>query len=169
VVTAELERDIPANSLILIDTTLLAAYLDATEATHGVARLVMSRLVATGRNRAIVSMVTVMELLVRPLRQSPPGTFAVLDFLRNHPNLAVPNLDLQMAQEAARLRAENRLRPPDALVVGTGIACQVSHLVTNDRAWEAKLASVSPRLKVVVIDRYVHPTVAPRGPAGTGR
>jgi predicted nucleic acid-binding protein len=152
---ARLERDLPAGDRILLDTTLLAAFLDATEATHPVARHVLTDLVRPGRNPAIVSMISVMEILVRPLRRSPPGHYTVLDFLRDHPNLDAVPLDLQMAQDAAWLRAEHRFRPPDALVLATATACQVGHVVTNDHDWSAKLARLSGRLAVVVLDDYL--------------
>jgi predicted nucleic acid-binding protein len=94
-------------------------------------------------------MVTVMEILVRPLRRSPPGHQTVLAFLRSHPNLETVSVDLQVAQEAATLRATHKLAPPDALIIGTGIETQVSHLVTNDRTWTSKLAVIADRIAVV--------------------
>ena len=60
-----------------------------------------------------------------------------------------------MAQEAASLRASHRLRPPDALVVGTAIACQVSRLVTNDHAWATKLEPIHARIGVVLMSRFL--------------
>ena len=134
---------------MLLDTTVLAAYLDATEATHPVARHVVNELVATGRNPAVVSMVTVMEILVRPMRATPPGHHTVLAFLRTHPNLTCVPVDLQVAQEAAHLRADKKLAPPDALIVATGLAAQVRHLITNDHDWSGKLATSSSRITVV--------------------
>ena len=134
---------------MLLDTTVLAAYLDATDATHPVARHVVNELVATGRNPAVVSMVTVMEILVRPMRATPPGHHTVLAFLRTHPNLTCVPIDLQVAQEAAHLRADKKLAPPDALIVGTGLAAQVRHLITNDHDWSGKLATMSSRITVV--------------------
>lgn len=136
---------------LLLDTTTVAAYLDDSEAAHPVARYVMEDLVASGRNPAVVSMITVMELLVRPLRASPPGHHTLLAFLRNHPNLTAMPVDLQVAQDAAFLRAGSRLSPPDSLVVGTGLAAQVGHLVTNDRKWSTKLASMTDRVRVVTL------------------
>jgi hypothetical protein len=44
------------------------------------------------------------------------------------------------------LRAAQRFSPPDALIVATGLATQVGHLVTNDRAWARKLASLGARI-----------------------
>jgi hypothetical protein len=42
-------------------------------------------------------MVTVMEILVRPMRATPPGHHAVLEFLRTHPNLTGVPVDLAVA------------------------------------------------------------------------
>ena len=150
-----LQRALPAGDRVLVDTTFLAAYLDASEATHEIARHVMHEFVRTGRNPAVVSMVTVMEILVRPLRQSPPGHHTVLAFLRHTPNLEVVALDLQMAQEAASLRATHRLKPPDALVIGTGLATQVGHLLTNDGEWNKKLEAIRERITVITIGRFL--------------
>jgi predicted nucleic acid-binding protein len=154
---ARLEHDLPAGGRILVDTTLLAAYFDSSEASHPVARHVMTEFVRSGRNPAIVSMMTVMEILVRPLRRSPPGHQTVLDFLQHHPNLDALPLDLQMAQDGAWLRAAYNFRPPDALVIATGIAAQVGHLVTNDHDWANRLIRVRDRIEVVTIDQYLDP------------
>jgi predicted nucleic acid-binding protein len=152
---AALEQVLPASDRVLLDTTFLAAYLDSGEATHAIARHVMDEFVVPGRNPAVVSMITVMEILVRPLRQTPPGHHTVLAFLRHTPNLDAVPLDLQMAQEAAALRASYRLKPPDALVIGSGLATQVGHLVTNDGDWAKKLAPIRGRIGVITISGFL--------------
>ena len=144
-----LEVEIPAGDRLLLDTTVLAAYLDATDATHQVAVYLLEHCVAPGRNAAVVSMITVMVMLIRPMRASPPGHHTVLAFLSTHPNLECVPVDLQIAQEAAHLRADKRFSPPDALIVGTGLATQVRHLVTNDYDWSTKLSSMATRISVV--------------------
>ena len=146
---ASLLRTIHEGDRLLLDTTVLGAYFDATDVTHPVARYVLDELVAKGRNPAIVSMITVMEILVRPLRASPPRHHTVLAFLRTHANLECIPVDLQVAQDAAHLRAAERFTPPDALIVGTGLACQVGHVVTNDQNWTGKLARMGKRIGVV--------------------
>lgn len=150
-----IEQIIHTGDRLLLDTTVLAAYLDPTESTHPVARHVVDDLVKTGRNPAVVSMVTVMELLVRPLRASPPGHHTVLAFLRHHANLEAIPFDLQMAQEAAALRATHRLSSPDAFIVATGIASQVAHVVTNDTAWAKKLSVIRDRIGVITINKFL--------------
>ena len=152
---ASIAQALPAGDRILLDTTALAAYFDTSEAAHSVARHILEEFVASGRNMAVVSMVTAMEILVRPLRATPPGHHTVLAFLDHHPNLEAVSLDLQMAQDAAFLRAAYRFSPPDALIIGTGLACQVAHLVTNDLDWERKLAAVEGRISVCTLSRHL--------------
>jgi predicted nucleic acid-binding protein len=150
-----LERALPEGDRVLLDTTALAAYLDATEATHDLARHVIDSLVGPGRNPAVVSMITVMEILVRPLRATPHGHHPVLAFLRGQPNLTAMPVDLQVAQDAAFLRASARFSPPDALIIGTGFAAQVGHLVTNDGAWARKLAGLEARIRVCTLSDHL--------------
>lgn len=152
---AALLQVIESGDRLLLDTTVLAAYFDANDSTHPVAAYILKELVATGRNPAVVSMVTVMEVLVRPMRATPPGHHTVLGFLRAFPNLVCVPVDLQVAQDAAHMRADRRLAPPDALIVGTGLAAQVRHLVTNDRDWSPKLATMSTRISVVRTSSYL--------------
>lgn len=146
---SSLLRAIADGDRLLLDTTVLAAFFDANDSTHPVAASILKGLVATGRNPGVVSMVTVMEILVRPMRAVPAGHHTVLGFLRAHPNLTCVPVDLQVAQDAASLRAGHRFAPPDALIVGTGLATQVRHLVTNDNDWSTKLGSMSARISVV--------------------
>ena len=134
---------------ILLDTSVLIAYLDGDEASHPVARYVVDDLVASGRNPGVVSMVSVMEILIRPMRMTAEGHHTVLGFLRSQPYLDLVPIDIQVAQDAAHLRAMQRFSAPDALVVGTGLATQVRHLVTNDLAWQSKLADMTARISVV--------------------
>ena len=152
---ASLEQALPEGDRLLLDTTTLAAYLDATEATHDLARHVLDVLVASGRNPAILSMITVMEILVRPLRATPPGHHTVMAFIRTQPNLTAMPVDLQVAQDAASLRAIQRFSPPDALIVGTAFAAQVGHLVTNDRDWGRKLAGSDARIRVCTLSGHL--------------
>jgi predicted nucleic acid-binding protein len=144
-----LQRAIADGDRVLLDTSVLAAYFDRAEASHPVAQYVVDELVGSGRNTAIVSMVTVMEILIRPMRATPQAHHTVLGFLRSQPYLDLVPVNEQVAQDAANLRAMRRFSAPDALVVGTGLATQVHHLVTNDLAWQAKLKDMASRITVV--------------------
>jgi predicted nucleic acid-binding protein len=146
-----LAEALPDGDRILLDSSVLAAYFDQFEATSALALELIDGFVRPGRNPAVVSTVSVMETLVRPLRTMPAGYSAVLAFCREFPNLTPMPVDLDVAHEAAMLRAGFRLSPPDALIAATGFVAGVSHLVTNDRAWRARLEPLRERAGVIVL------------------
>lgn len=146
---ASLEQALVSGERLLVDTTTLVAYLDGGEAITPLAAHVIEELIQPGRNVAVVSMITVAEVLVRPLRIGVTEPYQnVLDFLTRFPNLRPTPVDLATAQEAASLRAMFRLSMADALIIATGIVAQVHHLVTNDADWVRKLQPISGRIRV---------------------
>jgi predicted nucleic acid-binding protein len=138
----------------LIDSSVLIAYFEPADATHDVAAVLIDEFVHTGRNAALVSPVTAMEVLVKPLRVAPKAAAHVHDFLTHWPNLALLAIDLHVAQEAASLRATHNFKTADALVIATGIVGQVGHLVTNDKSWQTKLAPMKGRIATVELHAY---------------
>lgn len=147
----------PKGGRILLDTSTLISYLGEPDAVTPLATIVIDEWVRSGRNAAVVSMVTAMELLVGPLAIGPgEDHLHVRDFLERFPNLKARPVDLPVAQEAASLRAEHKFRTPDALVIATGLATQVAHLVTNDEAWKKRLSSISSRVNVCYLKDH-HP------------
>lgn len=151
-----LEQTIPAGERLLIDASPLIAYFEESEHVSGVAAHVIEQFVAEGRNSAIVSAVSVMEVLVRPLRAGPGERYHhVLDFLTRFPNLRIGVIDGAVAQEAAAVRATFGFPVPDALVIATGIVNQVGHLITNDGSWQRKLQPIARRIKVCYLADFV--------------
>lgn len=148
---------LPAGDRILLDSSILAAYFDGGERTSALATELVDEHVRSGRNPAVVSMVSVMETLIRPLRRLPSGHATVLSFFREMPNLAAAPVDLDVAAEAATLRVAFGLAAPDALIVATGFVAGVGHLVTNDRAWHARLEPLRDRASVLVLANLVEP------------
>jgi len=150
-----LDQAIPPGDRVLLDSTVLLAYFNGNEPISPLSIQILDDFVRRGRNEAVVSMVTVMEILIRPLRQST-GTYRhVIDFLRNFPHLRPVDIDLVVAQEAASLRAIYNFAPPDALIIGSGIVTQVGHLVTNDSAWRTRLRPISARIRVCCLSDYL--------------
>jgi len=147
-----LAEALPAGERILVDSSTLIAYLQGGEPVSPLATLLVDDLVRSGRNPAVVSMVTVMELLVRPHRRSEWHYLHTLDFLTHHPNLRAQPIDLPVAQEAAGIRATYGLPAPDALVVATGIVAQVAFLITNDERWRKRLRPLAGRVGVLYLE-----------------
>lgn len=154
---ASLEAELPAGDRLLLDSATLIAYLDGRDAVSSLATHVIDTLVQSGRNSALIAMVSVMEVLVRPLRTSHTHYQHTLDFLQNFANLRPVVIDLPVAQEAASLRAQHNFRAPDALIIASGLVHQVGHLVTNDHQWAAKLQPIRARLRVCLLDDHLQP------------
>jgi predicted nucleic acid-binding protein len=150
-----LEGELPPGDRVLLDSSAVIAYIDGSEPVGPLAVALIDEWVRVGRNPAVVSMVSVMELLVRPRRRSTREYLHVMDFLTHHPNLTSQQIDLPVAQEAASLRAAFNLATPDALVVATGIVAQVSRLVTNDVRWRKRLELIGSRIRVLCLSDYV--------------
>jgi predicted nucleic acid-binding protein len=152
---AALEQDILAANRILLDSSALIAYLNGGEPTSPVITHIIDDFLRRGRNTAIVSMVTVMEVIVQPLRVSAPTGRHALNFLTRTPNMSPQPIDLHVAHRAARLRASYNFKTPDALVIATGLVHQVGVLVTNDRRWNVLQQSPGMQVKVCSLDRYL--------------
>jgi PIN domain nuclease of toxin-antitoxin system len=114
---------------------MLITHLNGGEATSPIATRIINDFVRSGRNYGLVSMVTVMEVLVRPLQVGAGQGQHSLTFLTRTPHLQPVEIDIHVAHQAAMLRAFFKLKPADALTIGTGLVHQVGHLVANDRKW----------------------------------
>ena len=146
-----IELEIAPGERILLDTTVLVSYLNGNEPASPIATLILDEFVLSGRNEAVVSMVTILEVLVRPLRQDVEVSRQVLDFLQNFPNVRNFEVNFAVAQEAAQLRARYNIATPDALIVATGLTAGVTKLITNDISWPSKLRSLSERIDVCLL------------------
>lgn len=109
---SSLESAIPKGAQILLDTSVVLAYLNGRETISPAATLVIDEFVSSGRNRAILSAVTAGETLVRPMNAGQAAVNLVESFLLHFPNLAVTAVDYSVAREAARLRASTGLKTP---------------------------------------------------------
>jgi predicted nucleic acid-binding protein len=131
---------------MLVDTSVVIAYLTGTEQTSNLATELFDRFVATGRNPAFLSMITVEEILVRPFRAGPAAVARAEGFLRHFADIGLIAVDYEVAREAARIRATAGLPTPDAIVLASALVGGVDVLVTNDRVWKARAASIAPGL-----------------------
>ena len=135
---------------IVIDASLVVAYLDGNDVFGAVAAMLFDDLVGPGEYPATVSAVTVTECLVRPFRAGPEAATLVSTFLAHFPNLRVRAVDFEVAAEAARIRAAAGLRTPDALVLATAVVDGVGTVVTADGGW-GLAAGQLPDVRLVIL------------------
>lgn len=102
--------------------------------------------------QAVTSVVTLMELTVRPWQLGREDAAREYEWLIAHfPNLLLAGVTRETAHWAARLRAMHRLRPADALQAATALHYRADALVTNDRDMER----LSGALDVVILDDLI--------------
>ncbi len=99
----------------------------------------------------ITSTVTLLEVLVQPLRSHKTTLIdEYRDILLQMPNLTSFDVNPAIAEEASRLRANYRLRTPDAIQIATALHGGASFFLTND----ARLPQIQP-LKLLILDELI--------------
>jgi predicted nucleic acid-binding protein len=129
---------------VLVDTSVVLAYLTGEEAVERAATQLFDDFFASGRDRGVISTVTVGEVLVRPFTIGPAPVATIDGFFQQFADLEVVSVDYAIAREAARVRATTGLRMPDAIILATSRIARCDVLCTND----AGLAGAADRLGV---------------------
>jgi predicted nucleic acid-binding protein len=107
--------------------------------------------VGAGRIKAVTSTVTLLEVLVQPFRRAA-GDLArqYRDIILSSDGLSCVDLSSEIAENAARLRAQYNLRTPDAIQLATAIRSGASSFLTNDKF----LPSISS-IRLLILDNLV--------------
>lgn len=111
--------------------------------------------IEAGAIKASTSTLTLLEVLVQPYRLKRDDL--VLKFyslLTTYPNLTWVPMTTAVADCAAKIRAEYRLKTPDAIQAASAIATGATGFVCNDKIFE-KVAS----FESLVIDNYLRPGI----------
>ncbi len=104
-----------------------------------------------GRNKGVTSVITLLEILVKPKREGREEVARdYRELLTTYPNLTIMEVDLELAELAADLRARYRIRTPDALQLGCALRAGAGGFITND----GRLKQVT-ELEVVLLDELL--------------
>jgi predicted nucleic acid-binding protein len=102
-------------------------------------------LVEAGEVQLICSVVTLLEVLVAPIKRGDEARGQQYqDILLTSPNVNTVEVTVEIAQVAAEIRAENRLKTADAIQLATAIHKHADCFLTNDRDF-GSTASMSIR------------------------
>lgn len=105
----------------------------------------------TGSHQGVASVIALAEVLVKPLREgndAAAGDYRQL--LTSFPSLRLFDVDWNIAEAAARLRAAHGLPLPDAIQAATALATGATGLISNDPAFR-----LVPGLDVLILDDMV--------------
>ena len=136
---------------LLIDTSAVIAYLKGDEPASAASAVVLDQLVASGRNPAMISAITVAELLVHPLRAGPQAVATLRTFLLGFPGLSIRSCDFLVAAEAARIRAATGVTTPDALIAATATLTSSAWLITCDRDLRDQMTAFAWSTRVMLL------------------
>lgn len=121
------------SSQVILDTNALIYFLQGTAPYFDLVQALFDEIEA-GRLRCGVSVISELELLVKPIKDSK---FDALDeislFLYGFPNLQVFPVSRETAAEAARIRAVTGLGVADSIIAATAVVEGFDCIVGNDR------------------------------------
>ncbi|KYH42752.1 MAG: hypothetical protein AYL33_001000 [Candidatus Bathyarchaeota archaeon B63] len=94
---------------------------------------ILFEMIETGKMRGVTSTITLMEVLVKPKRDGNEEAANEYKFiLQTFPNLEIKQVDAEVAERAAEIRARYGVRPPDALQVAASLTNNADAFITND-------------------------------------
>lgn len=130
-----------------LDTAPLIYFIEENPAYLEVVRPFFEA-VDHGDFQVVTSVVTLLEVLVQPLRTGEAELAQQYrEILTSATGLTTVELSRDIAEGAAHLRAVHHLRTPDAIQVATAIRAGASFLLTNDTRLPAL-----PGLTLLVLD-----------------
>jgi predicted nucleic acid-binding protein len=144
----QLSKRLGTFSKVGLDTSVLIYHFEKHPIYSPLTQELLSG-IEKGVRKGITSSITLMEIIVKPLslgRNDIARKYEAL--LMNFPNLEIADLDRDIIRQAARLRAEYRLRPPDALQVSACLLSGAKVFITNDR----QISRLREKLDIIVLE-----------------
>jgi predicted nucleic acid-binding protein len=133
------------SSVVIYHLEGMAPYADLTETLFAA--------VLEGSLKAILSTISITELLVRPFAKDQLDRIMAFErFLFSLPNTDLVPPGYAISKEAARLRAKYRIRTPDAILLATSLIEKADAFLTND----ARLATIKDEdLDILLLDDFI--------------
>ena len=145
------KQQLAKHAIIGLDTSVFIYHLEAHPRYQPLTQELLES-VQAGRQKAVTSVITVMELTVRPWQLRRSTVAREYEALLVHfPNLVLADVTRVVARRAAQLRARYNVRPADALQAATALLDQATAFVTNDR----RLARLAPKMDVLILESFV--------------
>ena len=154
--SADLDAALAGATRVLLDSSTLIAFHSPQEYVHPLARHLLGRIENDSDPlTGYYSAVSAMELLVRPIKAGHHALAYMHTFLSSFPNLTILPVDLQVATQAATLRAIAGLKPPDALIVASALLANCEAIIFNDEAWGTRLSPHFTRYRWIYLKKYM--------------
>ena len=127
-----MRRLIGAHERIALDTSVWIYHLEAHSEYLPLTTKILNA-VTKGKCEAIVSELSLLEIVVRPLQLGLEDVADEYETLLVHfPHVQLVPVSRQILFKAAELRAHYGIRTPDTIILATGIMCGATRVITND-------------------------------------
>lgn len=128
----KLKQALQGHRVIALDTNCFIYYLEAGNWAEELKDMLFAPL-EQGKFRAVTSVLTMAEILVRPKSQGREDVCQeYLLLLSAYPNLDIVPVTLDIAVRCAGIRSEHRVRTPDAIQLATALEKGATLFLTND-------------------------------------
>ena len=123
--------------IVAFDTASLIYYIEENQSYLPLVEELFE-LIDTGAARGLTSVLTLLEVLVKPMREGADDVAnQYREILTNSANIDVHPIGAAVSETAAKLRSKYTwLRTPDAIKVATAIEHGANTTVTNDDRWK---------------------------------
>lgn len=129
---SSLARFLKKHKQIGLDTNVLIYFIEGYPAYEQHTKKIFTEITA-GRNIGICSTLNLLEVLVQPYRKKDEELVnQFYGLLTSFPNLAWVELSTEIADLGAQLRANYKLKTPDAILLATAIHSKSTGFVGND-------------------------------------
>jgi len=153
---AELDAALGSVERVLLDSSVLIAFHSPAELAHPLAEHLLARIAADDDPlHGSYSVISAIELLVRPIRTGLERFTFMHAFLTQFPHLTELSVDMVVAVQAANLRATMGLTLPDAVVVGSALLAGCEASITNDARWKQRGQPLFRQFTWIYLGDYV--------------
>jgi predicted nucleic acid-binding protein len=136
-----------------LDTSIFIYHLEANPTYASLSKTVFEGMEA-GKFQGVTSTITLMELTVIPWRKGYENIAREYEaVLVNFPNLFIMDIDREVARLAAKMRANFKISPADALQVSASLHGGAKAFLTNDK----RLFILEPLIEILLLDDFVRP------------
>jgi predicted nucleic acid-binding protein len=128
--------DLKSGDIIFLDTAPFIYFFEQHPDYFPALKRLFDHLYETNA-QAITSIITYIELTTHPARQGKNQLVRKYrDYLSNSENISLFPLDMDIADYVVEMRAKYHFKTPDAIQLGTAVACGADYIITNDEAWQ---------------------------------
>jgi predicted nucleic acid-binding protein len=128
--------DLKADDIVFLDTAPFIYFFERHPDYFPALEALFINLYQTDA-QAITSIITYIELTTHPARQGKKQLVRKYrDYLSHSENISLFPLDMDIADHVVEMRARYHFNTPDAIQLGTAVACGADYIITNDKAWQ---------------------------------